>query len=132
MVNKSILKLVGAIIFIAVFSLILWTQIEKRFFVQPDCEIDVREYQTKIDELNVSLGQALEIMESNSKLIDTLEAKAAVKAVLLETKIKEIKNLERKRITLKRENEILLSQTIKHINVSPTYLDSLRRKHFGG
>jgi len=126
MVNKSILKLVGAIIFIAVFSLILWTQIEKRFFVQPDCEIDAREYQAKIDELNVSLGQALEIMESNSKLIDTLEAKAAVKAVLLETKIKEIKK------TLKRENEILLSQTIKHINVSPTYLDSLRRKHFGG
>lgn len=96
------------------------------------CTIKAEEYQAKIDEINISLGQAIEIIESNGDIIDSLQVIADKNNTLIAIKQKEIEGLETKRKELKALNDELFQQTIYRVNTSPSYLDSLRRKHFGG
>ena len=96
------------------------------------CDIDREKYEQRIEELNIVKGQALEIIEYNNMLIDSLEVIAINNKKAISSREEQIDSLEDNRKKLKDFNDELLKQTIRRINTSPSHLDSLRRKHFGG
>lgn len=98
----------------------------------PDTYVDENKYQQQLDSLNILYGETSFILRVNKVTIDSLNKLVLENNKILFIKLKKINTLETNRKQLKLENETLLSNTIKHINSNPTYLDSLRRKHFGG
>lgn len=98
----------------------------------PDTYVDENKYQQQLDSLNILYGETSFILRVNKVTIDSLNKLVLENNKILFIKLKKINILETNRKQLKLENETLLSNTIKHINSNPTYLDSLRRKHFGG
>lgn len=97
-----------------------------------DTYIDENKYQQQLDSLNILYGESSFILRVSKVTIDSLNTLVLENNKVLSIKIKKINSLESNRKQLKLENETLLNNTIKHINSNPTYLDSLRRKHFSG
>jgi hypothetical protein len=90
------------------------------------------EYQQQLDSLRLLYGETQAVIKMKDRAIDSLYRLNDEAMNVLEYQTIALEKAEANRIKLKKENETLLDQTIRHINADPSFVDSLRRKHFGG